>query len=379
MGEDTRQVDWSHWSDEGKQSDKEDVQTRRTNAATQINGPASQRGAGGRSGVAVDGVNPLRRVRSAQHFPGERECRQGGGRQSMALVGRVVELEMWYRRSDCFLALVYCMQIAFTGVAFATNHASGRNNKRVIMLRNERLDVAHLKSRAPKYHISEQNHAELCLVHFFDSGNANHRQRFEKTIGKKLERYLPWNTFLMRLARQDIQRVETSLNDVVMWVGPYESRHKFSRGGLEESSKRCNSTCVFHALVLPEDTEKMRRSLEGELRSYNIEAAVTAVNSKKISIKVYNFENVNIMNLAESVTKRHDVLWFEAKPHITLRNKYAAITVQIWMANIRGTGQVVGCGDTGLDVDSCMFWDSSSSTGNPGPAFFPDVNPCFLR
>ena len=53
------------------------------------------------------------------------------------------------------------------------------------------------------------------------------------------------------------------------------------------------------------------------------------------------------------------------------------LVAQIWQANIRGTGQIVGCGDTGLDVDSCMFWDSSSASGNPGPSFYPDVDvPC---
>jgi hypothetical protein len=27
-------------------------------------------------------------------------------------------------------------------------------------------------------------------------------------------------------------------------------------------------------------------------------------------------------------------------------------------AGLTGSGEVVGCGDTGLDVDSCFFWDS---------------------
>lgn len=31
----------------------------------------------------------------------------------------------------------------------------------------------------------------------------------------------------------------------------------------------------------------------------------------------------------------------------------------LWRAGIDGTGQVVGCGDSGIDLDSCYFWDSN--------------------
>ena len=221
------------------------------------------------------------------------------------------------------------MQIATSGLAFVPGHAPHRSSKRLVVLRNEVLNVEHLRSRAPKYHLSERNEVELCLVHFYNAGNAEHRGRFEKITGRKLERYLPWNTFLMPMTRQDIRHVETSLNDVVMWVGPYESKHKFSRQGLEESIKSCGDTCVFHAIVLTENGGELKLSLERDLRSKNIEAQVNAVNSKKISIKFFNSKSQNILDLAESVSTRHDILWIEAKPQISLRNKYAAITVQV--------------------------------------------------
>ena len=31
----------------------------------------------------------------------------------------------------------------------------------------------------------------------------------------------------------------------------------------------------------------------------------------------------------------------------------------------------MGCGDTGIDVDSCFFWDSNPANGRPGPTFAP--------
>ena len=86
------------------------------------------------------------------------------------------------------------------------------------------------------------------------------------------------------------------------------------------------------------------------------------------------------------------------------RNKYAAMTVQggyadgespcapcartlsecpscrlsdhtpVWDMGLRGEAEIVGVGDTGIDVDSCFFWDSSSNSAHPGPAFAPQTS-----
>ena len=34
-----------------------------------------------------------------------------------------------------------------------------------------------------------------------------------------------------------------------------------------------------------------------------------------------------------------------------------------WAAGLNGTGQIVGCADTGIDLDSCLFWDDEGSRG----------------
>ena len=104
------------------------------------------------------------------------------------------------------------------------------------------------------------------------------------------------------------------------------------------------------------------------------------------------------------LSEQHDVTWVEPKAKVRVRNKYAAMTVQggfadgskpctacsrhvaqcpacsqagrtpIWDMGLRGEGEIVGCGDTGIDVDSCFFWDSTPANGRPGPAFAPDVS-----
>lgn len=68
--------------------------------------------------------------------------------------------------------------------------------------------------------------------------------------------------------------------------------------------------------------------------------------------------------------------WLHPKPKSQLHNWRASGIIQsgrvppredgvesseihpIWSAGIRGEGQIVGCGDSGIDVDSCFFFDS---------------------
>eukprot|EP00798_Chlamydomonas_sp_ICE-L_P030068 gene30068-35037_t len=87
----------------------------------------------------------------------------------------------------------------------------------------------------------------------------------------------------------------------------------------------------------------------------------------------------------EAEDVRHTIAWLSSQPsvkwlspvlHAHLHNLLASAITQtgqfnqnsdptslanhpLWRANIDGTGQVVGCGDSGLDIDSCYFYDNS--------------------
>ena len=76
---------------------------------------------------------------------------------------------------------------------------------------------------------------------------------------------------------------------------------------------------------------------------------------------------------------QHSVHFLHPKTHLTLHNWRASGIIQsgfapeeetglidaavhpIWAAGLRGAGQIVGCGDSGVDVDSCFFYDPSTS------------------
>jgi hypothetical protein len=110
-------------------------------------------------------------------------------------------------------------------------------------------------------------------------------------------------------------------------------------------------------------------------------------------------------DVAQWLSEEHEVQWVEPKARVKVLNKYAAMTVQggfkdgetpclpcgrtltgcpscaqtgrtpIWNMGLKGEGEVVGCGDTGMDVDSCFFWHSGASAADhPGPPFAPTVS-----
>ena len=43
----------------------------------------------------------------------------------------------------------------------------------------------------------------------------------------------------------------------------------------------------------------------------------------------------------------------------------AAADPPLWSAGVRGLGEVVGIGDSGVDLDSCFFRDSSGAAAGP--------------
>ena len=76
----------------------------------------------------------------------------------------------------------------------------------------------------------------------------------------------------------------------------------------------------------------------------------------------------NVFNGIEALSNVAGVMWVEIRPRIKTHNKFSHGNTQsgvwsnepsatpFWQAGVKGQGEIVGCGDTGIDVDSCFFW-----------------------
>ena len=76
--------------------------------------------------------------------------------------------------------------------------------------------------------------------------------------------------------------------------------------------------------------------------------------------------------IVDLLTQKRFVTYIEPQMIFKFNNKHASSTVQsgvnsvnqqtIWNKGITGAGQIVGCGDSGIDMSHSFFYDSHFNT-----------------
>ncbi len=138
--------------------------------------------------------------------------------------------------------------------------------------------------------------------------------------------------------------------DFVQWIGIYQPASKISPELPIEEEAKINLTVL---LFRPEDREEISSILE-ELGGEDLQSSGEVI---KLKINA---------SLIEDIAEINDVEWIEEHIQPQLLNDVSRWVIQsyvnestpIWNHNITGTGQIVGISDSGLDYDSCFFWDS---------------------
>jgi subtilisin family serine protease len=129
-----------------------------------------------------------------------------------------------------------------------------------------------------------------------------------------------------------------------------EKKHKIDIRGLDT-----DQTLQLHSLHL---------NTRGEWP----ESPVAFLVSKGKKTAVWECASVAWSTCIRWVSQLHHVYYVEAmqKSQFRLMNAWSsgvtqsgeAHTTPLWAEGITGVGQIVGCGDTGIDIDSCMYWDT---------------------
>eukprot|EP00761_Pharyngomonas_kirbyi_P012834 gb/GECH01012861.1/.p1 GENE.gb/GECH01012861.1/~~gb/GECH01012861.1/.p1 ORF type:complete len:1707 (+),score=315.99 gb/GECH01012861.1/:1-5121(+) len=135
-----------------------------------------------------------------------------------------------------------------------------------------------------------------------------------------------------------------------------------------------NKPKVFHALVSTRENsaESISVKFQHNANAENIPLYISPISPRKILIKcAHNSNNdIDLFSAVEWIAKRREVLYIDISHRNTVFNKYSRKYVQqgnrpgeplIWKHNLRGEGQIIGCGDTGLDMSSCFFYDPQHS------------------
>ena len=358
---------------------------------------------------------------------------------------------------------VLCAMAAASAM-FALAGAEVSRDPRSILLRAETID-AHSAHPLPGdgsalRSSGGRSHERTYLVHLEDAGDARWRRAVREATGKRLERYIPHNTFLLDLDPEALQRTQALVGTAVVWLGELKPHHKLASAALHKLDKELEDYAVQAAgsspgrsarggtdpgprtkAAAPADAvlvARLRSSNAGTLAPHfqhalqlaGFAVTVTAATPQKLHVRRDAADTdaqtggkvgrgadspgagasaVGQALWAQAVGQwlslESEVLWVEPKARIKVRNRYAAMTVQggfrdgerpclpcshtvhqcpscpqtgrtpIWEMGLRGEGEIVGCGDTGIDVDSCFFWDSApGGGGRPGPPLAPKVS-----
>jgi len=174
--------------------------------------------------------------------------------------------------------------------------------------------------------------------------------------GKPLK-YIPYNAFIVKADKKGIGEIRGLPH--VRWAGHYEPYYKVEPALLQEKGK-------IRIVVEPfekKDVEKVIRAI----RSYDgwIEGVSTFINPRVVA----RIPHEHVIHLA----MMPEVFWVQGYRDATFLNGQAQWVIQsgqsnsrpIWDKGLKGEGQIIGYGDTGLDYDHSFFRDPSNP--NPGP------------
>ncbi|KAN0022163.1 hypothetical protein ACTFIU_004332 [Dictyostelium citrinum] len=230
---------------------------------------------------------------------------------------------------------------------------------------NEHLFLVHLNGP-----IEKQVHSELVkqLNQLFDGGEIIH--------------YIPDNTYLVSMIVDNkknnnkfelINRLK-ELIPSIQWLKPLEPRLKVSPL-FKQSQFQDNQNEIDQLRVYYHDSQH-----SNDIDNFILESAITLVEKESISknniLITIDLKNskLSLESIVYKLSTRSLVYWIEPSSSKLVKhtpsNKFAHYSIQsgsasttstpIWdVVGIKGDGEIVGCADTGIDVNHCFFYDTN--------------------
>jgi len=253
-------------------------------------------------------------------------------------------------------------------------------------------------------------------------------EEIEQRVGVKLGHYVPNNAFVLV---GDTTTAATFAGDYgVVWVGRRPARHKVApqlvakrdsqmgdrrRSGpkkqhdakrslfvlliSKEERTECAETlsllddsegpqCWARNADIPIEARDIVQLWNAMFKALGLEGDAVYVSDGKILV---HYTEASFNDMLEWISDRPEVVWVERKPEYMPHNSAATkmliagssaevrmeqVTenLPIRQRGIDGANQIVGVADTGLDWDSCFFWESANSLDFPQRGLEPPFN-----
>lgn len=216
-----------------------------------------------------------------------------------------------------------------------------------------------------------------------------HWKEFITEVGGVLGNYIPNNCFVISLTPRQHEIV--SSYSFVRWTDYYHPLFKLSENlsdsELLHKAKRTIDRGVVGSSVEESgantvDSEKILLAVQtfkrdqlhylyGLTKSIEGSAVINASDTRKsriiLEVPTQDLEQILIL-----LAQASEVEWIEPFVPPTINNDEMVWVVQqnnpgdtgLWDKNLTGVGQIIGVGDTGLDVDMVFFWDETQGIPN---------------
>ncbi|MCK5378320.1 MAG: S8 family serine peptidase, partial [Acidobacteria bacterium] len=202
------------------------------------------------------------------------------------------------------------------------------------------------------------------LVKFPAPISAGQRQALEARVGR-IFTYLPHDAFLVRLSDG---ATSASLEDVgASWTAPYLSEYKISP---EIARTRADDPTLRPVMIhiFPDADHFAAIAAIEKLAGARVEGATNATRFTRARILLSGSEIVRLRNPLAAMP---EVFWIEREARKAFFNDTTIWVGQsgtaggaatpVFDQGILGAGQIVGVLDTGIDIDSCYFRDTTES------------------
>ncbi|EGC37344.1 hypothetical protein DICPUDRAFT_150096 [Dictyostelium purpureum] len=201
--------------------------------------------------------------------------------------------------------------------------------------------------------------------------------------------YIPDNSYLVSIVEgnnhNSINEIKKSIPSV-QWTKPLEPRLKQSPlFKLITSKSDIIQLKVYYHVSKNEDYNQISNKLQQELNSaVKISSSSSNVlvsdilkstdnNSIIILLNLNNINNDHIVeNIIYKLSTQSLVYWIEPiskqtknhpsniNSHYSIQNGKASVqSTPLWDLGLKGDGEIIGCADTGIDVDHCFFYDTN--------------------
>jgi subtilisin family serine protease len=209
---------------------------------------------------------------------------------------------------------------------------------------------------------------QLVFLHLRRALHESERAALERELGVVLDRYVPFNTFIVHLQGRRVR--DAAAHPLVAWIGAVESEHKVHGSLFEhvwQMTVARTDACKWSVALVAAAHSEAVRALVGDLRIAGVSVLAEHDGGARLVVDVPALEVREARRLLAALVESERVASVERQLQYAHKNKYATWLTQsgvknkrsVWDKGIRGEGQVVGVADSGLDFDHCFFIDPS--------------------